>query len=310
MDRIKIGINVFLCLICTHLLSYQSLPYEELFIPYPENIEQSSPSDIAIGCVFRNEAAWLKEWIEYHLLIGVDHFYLYNNCSTDHYITILSPYIEKGVVELFDFPKQDFSNRDQCYMFNHTLQLAKEKTKWLAIIDTDEFINPLEYESLNGYLEDRNYAAAIYIKWQIFGTSGVVKLRPRQLLTEALVFRAPDGDAMSETWGKSIYQTRLTNSIDNAHWGSHPPGEYIHRPSTNEIKINHYFFRTETFLYSVKLPRMGVWTGGHPFAGPYQMILDYLLIANSTKDDSMQRWIKPLKEKCFKLKFDVPQKSI
>ena len=41
--------------------------------------------------IFKNEAPYMKEWIEYHLLVGVDHFYLYNNNSTDKLIkTLLS----------------------------------------------------------------------------------------------------------------------------------------------------------------------------------------------------------------------------
>ena len=236
-----------------------AIPYP----PHPKNIEQTTPCNIAIGCVFKNEASWLKEWIEYHLLIGVDHFYLYNNCSDDDYLNILLPYIEKGVVELFDFYKPDFSNFDQLYLYDDLLKFSREKTKWLAIIDTDEFINPIIDKNLNDFLKKYETAASIYITWQCFGTSGVKNLQPEELLIEKLIFRAPDGNGKSEAWGKSIYQTHRTLSIDNAHWGSHSPEEYIYRPSTAEIKVNHYFVRTEDFLYNVKLERLKIWKNGH-----------------------------------------------
>ena len=288
----------FFCCISAYLLGSSAPPYSELFIPDTENIEQSAPSDISIGCVFKNEAPWLKEWIEYHRLIGVDHFYLYNNCSNDHYREVLLPYIKKGIVELFDFPKPNFSNKDQNYMYNHTLALAKQQSKWLAIIDTDEFINPLSSKDLKTYLQAKQRAASVYITWQIFGTSGIQEIEPEQLLIEKLIFRAPNGDPISEAWGKSIYQCQYTNSIDSAHKGTHPPRAYIAYPSTNKIKINHYFFRTENYLYNVKLPRLVVWTAGHQFKSQ-QGILNYLPIANSTKDTFMEHYVPFLKNKIF-----------
>jgi len=34
---------------------------------------------ISLCLIFKNEAPFLKEWLDYHLSIGIDHFYLYNN---------------------------------------------------------------------------------------------------------------------------------------------------------------------------------------------------------------------------------------
>src|SRR4051812_43400023 len=58
-----------------------------------------------VACaIFQNETFFLREWIEYHRIVGVEHFYLYNNLSTDNYLEILQPYIAEGIVELFDWP--------------------------------------------------------------------------------------------------------------------------------------------------------------------------------------------------------------
>jgi hypothetical protein len=32
--------------------------------------------NLAITAIFQNEAPYLKEWIEFHLLMGAEHFYL------------------------------------------------------------------------------------------------------------------------------------------------------------------------------------------------------------------------------------------
>lgn len=40
----------------------------------------------------KNEKPYLKEWLEYHLLQGVEHFYLCDNGSTDGTDAYLEPY--------------------------------------------------------------------------------------------------------------------------------------------------------------------------------------------------------------------------
>ena len=47
---------------------------------------------------------YLKEWIEYHKIVGIQHFYMYNNNSNDDYLAILQPYIEAGDVTFLNWP--------------------------------------------------------------------------------------------------------------------------------------------------------------------------------------------------------------
>ena len=41
---------------------------------------------VSLCLIFKNEAPFLKEWLDYHLTVGVDHFYLYNNNSDDDFM--------------------------------------------------------------------------------------------------------------------------------------------------------------------------------------------------------------------------------
>ena len=60
---------------------------------------------LAIGAVYRNEAPYLREWIEFHRLVGVERFFLYNNRATDDHLEVLAPYIDDGIVVWQDFPE-------------------------------------------------------------------------------------------------------------------------------------------------------------------------------------------------------------
>ena len=59
---------------------------------------------LSLCLIFKNEAPFLKEWIDYHTIVGVDHFYLYNNNSDDNYKEVLEPYIRQGIVTLIEWP--------------------------------------------------------------------------------------------------------------------------------------------------------------------------------------------------------------
>ena len=49
--------------------------------------------DLAVVAIFKNEAPYLCEWLGYHLLAGVEHFYLYDNDSSDNCDEIIEPYV-------------------------------------------------------------------------------------------------------------------------------------------------------------------------------------------------------------------------
>ena len=54
--------------------------------------------------LFKNEGRYLREWLEYHRLVGVDYFYLYDNGSRDRSVQVLQPYIREGLITLVPWP--------------------------------------------------------------------------------------------------------------------------------------------------------------------------------------------------------------
>ena len=57
---------------------------------------------LTVGAIFKNESHCLQEWIEHHLYHGVEHFYLINDESTDEFMKILQPYINKDIITLYN----------------------------------------------------------------------------------------------------------------------------------------------------------------------------------------------------------------
>lgn len=154
----------------------------------------------SICSIFKDEELALKEWIEYHLIIGVEHFYLYNNNSTDNYSSILTPYIEKGIVTLTDWP---FTKEQQMPAYNDCFQKFKDDTQWLAFIDLDEFICPFYETDIKQWISKYKKYPSVYVYWKMFGTSGIVEHDKKKLIVEQYI----------NSWdryydiGKSIFNT-------------------------------------------------------------------------------------------------------
>lgn len=218
---------------------------------------------LAICAIFKNEAPWLKEWISYHRhVLNVDHFYLYNNESTDNYQEILKPFIDQGFVELIDWNSDDPNHlasgafmdapwsAAQLGAYNNCLrERALSKAKWIAVIDVDEFIVPVKgVKSFYALLDqaEKNKKGAVSIVWRVFGTSDVRELGEGELLTEKLTWRAGDEHPWNQLV-KSIYRPEavdfcLVHVARKLH-----PGFGSRTLKAGQVRIHHYWARTENF---------------------------------------------------------------
>ncbi len=123
---------------------------------------------ISICCIFKDEASFLREWIEYHLMIGFDHIYLYDNNSTDNYLTVLRPYFDTGKITLTKWPK-DFT---QMEAYQECLTKYRTETQWLAWLDVDEFFVPRYSANINEWIKSYEKYPSILVWWKMFGTGG------------------------------------------------------------------------------------------------------------------------------------------
>jgi hypothetical protein len=215
--------------------------------------------DLSICAVFRDEGLYLKEWIEFHKIVGVQHFYLYNNLSTDNYLEILSPYIESGEVELFDWPADTHSERDyldylQLPVYNHGLNIAKETSRWIAFIDLDEFLFPVKHENLIEMLKEYEFYAGIAVNWVNYGTSWLDTLPANGLIIENLIYRART-DYPRNRIVKMVVQPQYVQSIHNPHYFEYNedhsavnsaketliPDQIMHPIIIDTVRINHYW---------------------------------------------------------------------
>lgn len=264
----------------------------------------------AICTVFRDEAPFLKEWIEFNRLMGAEHFWLYNNDSVDNYREVLEPYIQEGLVELIDWPrgkiKGSFCYQIQIKAFNDCLKKSQGVAEWVGFLDVDEFLFSTQAPTVYEILEN-HYAeySSVAVNWQLFGTSGIEDLDPTRLLIEQLVMKAVP-DHQDNLLCKTIVRPDKVRSFRNPHWiYTDKPSEAVdalcrphHLPrsptvSIDLLRINHYWIRSEKYFREVKWERLKKrhWT---------EKRRDELLSTlNAVEDDSILIFAELLRERVF-----------
>lgn len=225
---------------------------------------------LSICTIFQDEAPFLREWIEFHKLQGVEHFYLYNNKSQDDFAQVLKPYIISKQVTLVNWPysykagetKEWLKIQKGAYM--DCIKKFGSSTKWLAIIDTDEFLFCPSGESLVTFLKSYTQYGGVCVNWLVFGTSNVQTVPKGSLMIELLTnCSSPDHPRNRQT--KSIVQPKYVVKCPSPHFCTFSEGRFTVNANKEKvvglnnrnvvhdaIRINHYWTRTEDYFLEKK----------------------------------------------------------
>lgn len=135
--------------------------------------------ELAVAAIIKDEERYIREWIEFHLIQGVQRFYLLDNGCSDHTEEILKPYIESGTVEFIPYP----GKQAQIFGYCDLVHRLKKAAKWVAFIDADEYLFAADGSDLKGFLAEYEEYPGLAVNWVVFGPGGNEK-RPEGLIIE------------------------------------------------------------------------------------------------------------------------------
>lgn len=94
----------------------------------------------AVIMVIKHENRYLKEWIDWHLDIGFDHIYLYDNGIEEKVTEITSAYSDevRGKITVIDWCEHHEHLQQNAY--EHFMENFKQDVRWGIFIDSDEFV--------------------------------------------------------------------------------------------------------------------------------------------------------------------------
>ena len=210
--------------------------------------------DVSVMAILKDEAPNMEEWLCHHMAIGVDHFFLYDNGSTDELHDVLKPYADHGVVTTIYFPMRGLQ-RDAN---NHVVRFFGDTTEWIAYVDIDEFLVPENDESISHVMARYPDAEQVLVSRKEFCYSGN-RAPVEGLVTESYREYSQNVPRMgtSEILAKPIIRPRGTArvGIHNAftvhgrtlNTAGRPTSEeatVIEDPSYANLQMNHYFTKS------------------------------------------------------------------
>jgi len=194
---------------------------------------------VALVCIAKDEDRYIDEWIDYHLKLGVDEIFIYENDWRSG--------IERDRVHTIPF---DGPTR-QTYSYNHFIFTMSKEFEWVIFIDVDEFVCLKKHKSIQEFLRDYGNIPqnvdGIAMSWVYFGDGNNVS--PNGSVLERFTWRG----AKPERSIKIIVKLNGDRMMFGPHnsfgfWvdtnGQVSQTQSNYEPPIDVIQLNHYIVKT------------------------------------------------------------------
>jgi hypothetical protein len=203
----------------------------------------------------KDEARYLPEWIEFHLLQGYDHFILYDNGSRDYLLDVIKPYGD--LIEIKFYP-MNLTRPKNMWLSEQCCVEQRGRSKWLDFRSLDERVFCPDGRTVPEFLRDYEEFGGVAVGWTEFNSRGGgpdqffdhVK-RPEGLIIENYTQAGRDSSCHIKTIVRPETAVSFIGTPHNFTYlpgyytvtenkvrvdGSHSPQDY----TMNKIKCHHY----------------------------------------------------------------------
>ena len=194
---------------------------------------------VALVCIAKNEEHYIKEWCDYHLKLGFDQIFIYQNdwvCDLEM----------KNVIKLtMDGPTK------QMEAYNTFIKTYHQEFDWVAFFDVDEFLVLKKHTDVKNFISDYSRHDGIGINWVVFGSNNHEEIIDNNY---SLVGRFTKRENGVDQHVKSIVKMIDVNRLDMYVHNPNRPivntnGNLFYGPFNSEksddiAQINHYFCKT------------------------------------------------------------------
>lgn len=124
---------------------------------------------VSICLLIKDENRYLREWLDWHVAAGFDHFFIYDNGSkVPIENSIPAPYRDKCTVVDWSGEHDNI----QADAYEHCLANYGRTSQWLAFIDTDEFIRVVDGMDIKTFMADFEIDDVLVVPWVVYNANG------------------------------------------------------------------------------------------------------------------------------------------
>lgn len=206
----------------------------------------------ALCCIARDEDKYIEEWVEYHLLLGVDVIIIYDNHSQVPLTSVLAKYVSDGKVIIHVTEGDSLGEKAQAEAYTHCMQTYKHEFMWIAVIDADEVIVPKKHTNIKQLLAEFENYGGVVLHWVFYGNANNDVFEKSQINS----FKFTNGKR--NTTIKSIVRPLRVSQFTGPHGPQYllpyhavnmehfplEPDVYSAPYAVEKAQINHYKLRT------------------------------------------------------------------
>lgn len=210
----------------------------------------------AVVAIARDENPYLLEWAAYHLAIGFEHVFVYDNMSREPLADLFSVEGAHRYVTVTRWPTLP-DQSPQIKAYEHYLWSHGRDVDWTAVFDLDELLNLKRHDTIADFLAGFDAATGVAINWRFFGSSG--ETRHRSGLMMERFTRAAPIDFPKNATVKSIHRTKHVSRLMH-HYSGYLVPEDVRSPDGSRVangptiaptesnlaaaQVNHYFVKS------------------------------------------------------------------
>ncbi|KAL5706138.1 hypothetical protein ACHQM5_024346 [Ranunculus cassubicifolius] len=221
------------------------VPSVAYYTPLPRNLVKMQQKSLICACTMvYNVGKFLKEWVIYHSVIGVEKFFLYDNGSDDDLQDVVNELRERNYqVETILWPW----SKTQEAGFSHSATYANDMCTWMMYVDVDEFIyspswlkspNPSS-DMLKSLLPRSQRVGQVMVKCYEFGPSNQM-VHPRDGVTQGYTCRT----RMEQRHKSIVLLDAVDISLRNVvHHFQLRNGYRVKKMSLDNGVVNHYKYQ-------------------------------------------------------------------
>lgn len=234
-----------------------------------------------IFTVIKNEHEYLEEWIKYHLNLGIDHLFIFEDMDSDSHKDICDKYSDRvtlgKAIDIVDVTKREITiqakkNGDspqKRYILDGLVYIREHYDyDWCFAIDSDEFITLENSNStVKDVLNEFNEYDALLLQWKNYGANGLIRKPNYQNKGIVDVYTKPCQDAdISLNLTKVCYNMKtytkrhyLTNHQPSnvCKWCRTNFSEIRRNPVYDKIYLRHYITKSwEEYVHKLKVRGM------------------------------------------------------
>jgi hypothetical protein len=225
---------------------------------YDPSVDLSPPRPwvLAACVVATDEGLYLKEWLDWMFVVGIDHVFFYDDASIDDTFTILAPYIKHELVTQVNIhslpmpwaydirPPQDSWQCRQKSSYHHcgTTPHRRNASLYKFFLNVDEFFASDQFDDIREWVAHRPALHSPCIMQYKYGMNN--QTVPGGLVTERYTRRA----GWSQPWKSATLSSCLVGGTSVTPWLHFQP----HRRNCSEEWANcaptaflhHYYYKS------------------------------------------------------------------